>query len=84
MPGLFSGSYRISGIFSDKQAAFTSRPFTTLTLSADAPIIRGIRKQDWVGLGVEIDVIGNSGLFVGKTTPPRERYPLGLHKSGHL
>ncbi|MBK8347094.1 MAG: type IX secretion system membrane protein PorP/SprF [Saprospiraceae bacterium] len=68
--GAFSGSYRISGIFSDKQAAFTSRPFTTLTLSADAPIIRGIRKQDWVGLGVEMDVIGNSGLFVGKENDP--------------
>jgi type IX secretion system PorP/SprF family membrane protein len=64
--GSFSGSYRINGIFSDKQAAFTPRPFRTTTLSADAPIIRGIRKQDWIGIGIEMDVIGNSGLFVGK------------------
>jgi hypothetical protein len=60
--GAFSGSYRISGIFSDKQAAITPRPFRTFTLSADAPIIRGIRKQDWIGIGIEADIIGKSGL----------------------
>ncbi|MFZ1749760.1 MAG: type IX secretion system membrane protein PorP/SprF [Saprospiraceae bacterium] len=63
--GAFSGSYRVSGIFSDKQAAFSPRPFRTVTLSADAPIIRGIRKQDWIGIGIEMDVIGNSGSFIG-------------------
>jgi type IX secretion system PorP/SprF family membrane protein len=64
--GAFSGSYRVSGIFSDKQAAFTPRPFRTMTVSADAPVIRGIRKQDWIGVGAELDVIGNSGLFIGQ------------------
>ena len=60
--GAFSGSYRISGIYSDKHAAITSKPFRTFTLSADAPIVRGIRKQDWVGVGIEMDVVGKSGL----------------------
>lgn len=60
--GAFSGSYRVSGIYSDKQAAITPRPFQTLTVSADAPIIRGIRKQDWIGVGVQADLIGRSGL----------------------
>ncbi len=60
--GAFSGSYRVSGIFSQKQASITPRPFTTFTLSADAPLIRGIRKQDWIGIGIEADVIGKSGL----------------------
>ncbi len=60
--GAFSGSYRISGIYSDKQAAITPRPFRTLTVSADAPIIRGIRKQDWIGVGVQADLVGSSGL----------------------
>jgi len=59
--GAFSGSYRVSGIFSLKQAAFTPEPFKTFTLSADAPIIRGIRKQDWIGVGVQADIIGDSG-----------------------
>ncbi len=60
--GAFAGSYRVSGIYSDKQAAITPRPFRTLTVSADAPIIKGIRKQDWVGIGVQFDVLGQSGL----------------------
>lgn len=60
--GAFSGSYRISGIFSDKHSAITAKPFQTFTLSADAPIVRGIRKQDWVGIGIEMDVVGKSGL----------------------
>ncbi|HMR89873.1 MAG TPA: PorP/SprF family type IX secretion system membrane protein [Saprospiraceae bacterium] len=60
--GAFSGSYRVSGIFSNKQAAITPRAFNTFTLSADAPIIRGIRKQDWIGVGVQADIIGSSGL----------------------
>jgi len=59
--GAFSGSYRISGIYSDKQSAITARPFRTLTVSADAPIIRGIRKQDWIGVGVQADLVGSSG-----------------------
>lgn len=60
--GAFSGSYRVSGIYSDKHAAITSKPFRTFTLSADAPIVRGIRKQDWIGVGIEMDVVGKSGL----------------------
>ena len=60
--GAFNGSYRINGIFSDKQASVTPRPFRTFSLSADAPIIRGIRKQDWIGVGLEMDLVGNSGL----------------------
>lgn len=60
--GAFAGSYRISGIYSDKHAAITPRPFRTFTLSADAPIIKGLRKQDWVGIGVQLDVLGQSGL----------------------
>lgn len=67
--GAFAGSYRINGIYSDKQAAITSRPFRTFTLSADAPIIRGLRKQDWVGVGVQVDVLGQSGLnYMASTT----------------
>ncbi|MBP6445600.1 MAG: PorP/SprF family type IX secretion system membrane protein [Saprospiraceae bacterium] len=60
--GAFSGSYRVSGIYSDKQASITPRPFRTFTLSADAPIVRGIRKQDWIGIGIEMDVVGKSGI----------------------
>jgi len=67
--GAFSGSYRVSGIYSDKQLAITPNRFQTLTVSADAPIIRGIRKQDWIGVGVQADLIGDSG---SSFTPPNE------------
>jgi type IX secretion system PorP/SprF family membrane protein len=67
--GAFSGSYRISGIYSDKQASVTPRPFQTFALSADAPIIRGIRKQDWIGVGIEMDLVGSSGLVFDNNLP---------------
>lgn len=50
--GAFYGSYRINAIYSDKYASVTARPYRNLDLNLDAPIIRGIRKQDWVGIGV--------------------------------
>jgi type IX secretion system PorP/SprF family membrane protein len=65
--GAFSGSYRVSGIYSDKQAAITPRSFKTFTLSADAPIIRGIRKQDWIGVGVQADIVGSSGIHLNSS-----------------
>ncbi|MBK9733982.1 MAG: type IX secretion system membrane protein PorP/SprF [Saprospiraceae bacterium] len=61
--GSFAGSYRISGILADKQAAITARPYQNFTLSVDAPIVRGIRKQDWIGIGIQADLIGSSGLI---------------------
>jgi type IX secretion system PorP/SprF family membrane protein len=59
--GAFSGSYRVNGIYSTKHFTISPKPFVTYSLSADAPIVRGIRKQDWVGIGIEMDVI-SSGL----------------------
>jgi type IX secretion system PorP/SprF family membrane protein len=70
--GGFSGSYRVSGIYSDKQAAITARNYRTFTLAADAPIMRGIRKQDWIGVGLELsqfDPLNQSGLVVDSQTP---------------
>jgi type IX secretion system PorP/SprF family membrane protein len=52
--GAFSGSYRVNGIYSDKQGALTPRNFRTFTLSGDSPIFRGIRKRDWIGVGLEL------------------------------
>ncbi len=69
--GAFSGSYRVSGIYSDKQAAITARNYRTFTLAADAPIIKGIRKQDWIGVGLELsqfDPLNQSGLVLDPET----------------
>ena len=53
--GAFAGSYRATGIFRDQYQNTGVRGFRTLEVGVDAPIIRGIRKQDWVGVGLSID-----------------------------
>lgn len=63
MAGAFNGSYRINGIYSHKEMAVSQQAFQTFALSADAPIIRGLRKQDWVGIGVHADVLAHSGFI---------------------
>ncbi|MCF8236814.1 MAG: PorP/SprF family type IX secretion system membrane protein [Saprospiraceae bacterium] len=61
--GAFFGSYRIGGIYRD-QWAHLSNSFQTPALYVDAPIIRGFRKTDWVGVGVNFfqDKAGIAGL----------------------
>ena len=50
--GAFSGTVRIGGIYRDQWASFLNNQFTTPSFYADAPIIRGLGKNDWVGVGV--------------------------------
>jgi type IX secretion system PorP/SprF family membrane protein len=57
--GAFSGSYRVSGIYTRKDFGFSDQGYQNFSLSADAPIVRGIRKQDWIGIGVQADVINS-------------------------
>lgn len=71
LAGAFSGSYRVNGIYSQKQAALSARPYNTFTLSADSPIIKGLRKRDWIGVGIELstfDELNNSGLVLDPNT----------------
>lgn len=63
MAGAFSGSYRLNGIYSHKDMALSRQAFQTFAVSADAPIIRGLRKQDWVGIGVHADILSHSGFM---------------------
>ncbi|MBK9256786.1 MAG: PorP/SprF family type IX secretion system membrane protein [Saprospiraceae bacterium] len=74
--GAFYGSYRVSGIYSDKFASVTGRPYRTMALSVDAPIIRGIRQQDWVGVGFEMDAIGGAGTFHEMAPDDNGFYPV--------
>lgn len=55
--GAFSGSYRVSGIYTHKDFGLANQGYQNFSLSADAPIVRGIRKQDWIGIGLQADVI---------------------------
>lgn len=55
LAGSFSGTYRIGGIYRDQwRSAAAKGAYSTPTIHVDVPIIRGFRKQDWVGLGVGV------------------------------
>lgn len=63
LAGAYNGSYRINGILRDQYRGSAEKAFTGFTLNVDAPIIRGFRKQDWVGIGLRMnqDESGTSG-----------------------
>ncbi len=63
LAGAFNGSYRINGIVRDQYRGAADKAFTGFSLNVDAPIIRGIRKQDWVGIGLRLEqgTAGNAG-----------------------
>ncbi len=76
--GAFAGTVRLGGIFRDQWNYIgTPKGFRTPSLFVDAPIIRGIRKQDWVGVGVSMyqDAAGT-----GKLTNSN----LGLSAAYHI
>ena len=61
------------GIYSDNYGAISSRPYRNLDVNVDAPIIRGFRKQDWVGVGIGLlvlPVLNGSGLHVNDDGTP--------------
>ncbi len=57
LAGAYSGTYRIGGIARQQWSvpAGTSDAFRTGSIFIDSPIIRGIRKQDWIGVGIGFD-----------------------------
>ncbi len=66
MAGKFEGTVRIGGIYRGQWASVVggSDSYKTPSVWADAPIIRGIRKQDWIGVGLMFfaDKAGEVGL----------------------
>ena len=55
LAGAYNGSYRISGIYRDQYRGAAINPFGGFSLNVDAPIIRGLRKQDWIGVGLRME-----------------------------
>ena len=81
LAGGYSGSYRINGLYRDQYRGSANKAFTGFGLNVDAPIIRGFRKQDWVGIGLRMDQstagsIGQKINFYGLGAA----YHLGLDK----
>jgi type IX secretion system PorP/SprF family membrane protein len=62
--GKFEGTVRIGGIYRDQWAAVINDQFQTPSAWVDAPIIRGFRRNDWVGVGLMLysDKVGVGGL----------------------
>ena len=50
--GAYKGTARIGGIYRDQWSSFLRNQFTTPAFFVDAPIVRGFRKQDWIGVGM--------------------------------
>ena len=50
--GAFSGTVRVGGIYRGQW--YTLNGLTTPSAYVDAPIVRGFRKQDWIGVGANL------------------------------
>lgn len=60
--GAFKGTVRIGGVYRDQWGTVLQNQFRTPSLYVDAPIIRGFRKKDWVGVAVNF-VNDQSGAY---------------------
>lgn len=82
--GAFYGSYRLSGLYRDQyRSVIGSAAFMTPTFSVDAPVIRGFKKTDWVGVGIFFysDKSGTGGL-TQSSFKVSAAYHLALNKKG--
>ncbi|MCC6817083.1 MAG: PorP/SprF family type IX secretion system membrane protein [Saprospiraceae bacterium] len=71
--GLFSGSYRIGGVFRDQAFAISSPDaYKTINFYLDATLPWKIRKNDWVGIGINFvedrsgEISFGGGGFIGQ------------------
>jgi type IX secretion system PorP/SprF family membrane protein len=53
--GSFLGTYRISGMYRDQYQNTEVNGFRTIDAGVDLPVIRGLRKQDWIGIGFSLN-----------------------------
>jgi type IX secretion system PorP/SprF family membrane protein len=53
--GGFLGSYRAAGIYRDQYNNGSVSGYKTFELGLDLPVIRGFRKQDWIGAGISLN-----------------------------
>ncbi|MEL6143259.1 MAG: type IX secretion system membrane protein PorP/SprF, partial [Bacteroidota bacterium] len=81
LTGSFYGSVRVGGIYRGQWHG--SGGPKTANLFADAPIIRGLRKQDWIGVGFMLtnDKVNAAAVdFITNQTGFSAAYHLGLDK----
>jgi len=80
LAGAFEGTARIGGVYRGQWLDVDG--YNTPALYVDAPIIKGLRKNDWVGVGVSFysDKAGSGGL-TDTGTGINAAYHLGLDKN---
>ncbi len=81
--GAFEGTFRIGGIYRDQYNVAGINGFRTPSFYVDAPIIRGFRKNDWIGVGATFfsDKAGTGDLgYTG--TLFSAAYHLAMNKKG--
>jgi len=54
LTGAYEGTFRIGGIYRDQWGSILENQFQTPSIFLDAPIIRGLGKNDWIGIGAHI------------------------------
>ena len=55
LAGSFNGSYRVGGIYRDQWRSVSNNgAYSTPTVHVDVPLIKGFRKQDWIGIGAGV------------------------------
>lgn len=86
LAGDFRGTYRIGGIYRDQWFSVLNQegqnPFRTLDLFVDVNVIPGLRKQDWISVGLGYDALDQAGSGNLKNTYSRinAAYHLSLDK----
>ena len=82
--GAFEGTARISGIYRDQWSSVLDNQYTSPSVGIDAPIFRGFRENDWVGVGgiLTSDEVGEGDLKVGENLLGIS-YHLALDKEGN-
>ncbi len=82
--GRFEGTVRIGGIYRSQWSSVINNPYSTPSVWVDAPIIRGFRSKDWVGVGLMLyqDRAGSAGLTHG-AFKFGATYHLALGKKGN-
>ncbi|MCS6928475.1 MAG: PorP/SprF family type IX secretion system membrane protein [Saprospiraceae bacterium] len=65
--GRFEGTIRVGGIYRNQWSSIINNPYSTPSAWVDAPIIRGLRPKDWIGVGLLLyqDRAGAAGLTHG-------------------
>ena len=81
LTGAYLGSFRIGGIYRDQAWAITNDRYITPTAYVDMPLMRGVKENDWIGLGLGFyhDRGGVGDLITNKSMASLS-YHLGLDK----